>query len=96
MASIRTKQNAKGVRTYTAEIRLKGFPPQSATFHRKTDARLWVAATETSIREGRYFKTAEAKKHTLAELIDRYVAEVLPKEPKAISQAHQLCWFKKA
>lgn len=96
MASIRARQSASGVVSYTAEIRLRGFPPQSATFKRKTDAKLWVAATETAIRENRYFKTAEAKKHTLAEMIDRYVIEILPTKPKAVSQAHQLKWFKKA
>ncbi|MFK7893813.1 MAG: tyrosine-type recombinase/integrase [Granulosicoccus sp.] len=96
MASIRARQNASGVVSYTAEIRLRGFPPQSATFKRKTDAKQWVAATESAIRENRYFKTAEAKKHTLAEMIDRYVAEILPTKPKAVSQAHQLKWFKKA
>ena len=94
MASIRTRQNVDGAVSYTAEIRLKGFPPQSATFARKTDAKRWAAATETAIRENRYFKSAEAKKHTLAELIDRYIAEILPTKPKAVSQFHQLNWFK--
>ena len=94
MASFKTRKNVDGVVSYTAEIRLKGFPPQSATFTRKTDAKRWAAATETAIRENRYFKSAEAKKHTLAELIDRYIAEILPTKPKAVSQRHQLEWFK--
>lgn len=28
-------------------------------------------------------------------MIDRYVAEILQTKPKAVSQAHQLKWFKK-
>jgi len=43
-----------------------------------TDARRWASATESAIREGRYFKTIEAKRHTLADLIDKYLEEVLP------------------
>ena len=94
MASIRTRTNVDGVVSYTAEIRLKGFPPQAALFARKTDAKRWASATETAIRENRYVKSAEAKKHTLAESIDRYITEILPTKPKAVSQLYQLEWFK--
>lgn len=81
--------------TYRARVRLKGYPLQTATFNRLTDAKRWVQDTESAIREGRHFKTAEAKKHTLAELIDRYIKDVLPKKPKQIKdQGHQLSWWK--
>jgi hypothetical protein len=43
-----------------------------------TEARKWVQITEAAILAGRHFKTAAAKRHTLAELIDRYLATVLP------------------
>ena len=60
-------------------IRLKGHPPQSATFDRKTDAKNWATQTEAAIREGRHFKTVEAKRHTFGEMIDRYVEFEIPK-----------------
>jgi hypothetical protein len=46
--------------------------------------------------EGRHFKTAEAKRHTLADLIDRYIVDILPhKGASAIrKQTQQLLWWK--
>ena len=79
---------------YTAEIRLKGYPTQTATFKRLTDARKWIASTESAIREGRHFKTAEAKPHTVtvAELIDHYIKDVLLSKPKqAIQRPMKTC-----
>jgi hypothetical protein len=37
---------------------------------------------EAALREARYFPTSAAQRHTLAELVDRYVKEVLPSKPK--------------
>lgn len=68
MAAIETRHNADGTIGYRAKVRLKGFPSQSATFERKTDAKEWAKQTEASMRQGRHFKTAEAKKHTVGEL----------------------------
>lgn len=81
-------------RGFRARVRLKGFPPQSAAFERITDARRWVQQTEAAIREGRHFKTVEAKKHTVRELIERYVRDVLPTKPKSkAKQEMQLKWW---
>ena len=80
---------------YRARVRLKGHPLQSATFERKTDARRWVASIESAIREGRHFKTSEAKRRILAEAIDRYAKEILPRKSKSgPKQAQQLDWWK--
>ncbi|CAA9892669.1 Integrase [Candidatus Methylobacter favarea] len=94
MASI--EKRTDGTETaYRVKIRLKGYPTQTATFARLTDARKWAQHTETAIREGRHFKTAEAKKHTLADLVDRYIKDVLPGKPKQyIKQKQQLTWWK--
>jgi hypothetical protein len=61
MANIEKRVNQDNTVSYRVKIRLKGFPMQTATFERKTDAQKWAAATETAIREGRYFKTSSAK-----------------------------------
>ena len=82
MATITERTAQDGTKSFKAEVRLKGYPAQRATFQRKTDARKWVQDVESAIREGRHFKTAEAKKHTLADLVDRYIKDVLPKKPK--------------
>jgi len=94
MASIRKRVQKNGTASYRVDVRLKGFPPQRATFPRLTDARKWAQHTEAAIREGRYFKTAEASRHTLGELVDRYVRDVLPTKPKAHARKSQLEWFK--
>ena len=93
MANIE-KRISGGATSYRVKVRLKGFPPQSATFERLTDAKKWAQHTESAIREGRHFKTTEAKRHTLAELVDRYCREVLPSKKSKIDQAQQLGWWK--
>ena len=80
--------------TFRVRIRLKGRPVQTATFERLTDARRWAQQTEAAIREGRYFKTREAQRHTLAELIDRYVADVLPQKRDTRNPARYLHWWR--
>jgi len=95
MAYIEKRRNSKGELSYRVQVKMKGNPRESATFTRLTDAKKWIQQTETAIREGRHFKTSEAKKHTLAELIDRYIANELPKKPKSIrDQTRQLNWWK--
>ncbi|MGK2907121.1 MAG: tyrosine-type recombinase/integrase [Desulfuromonadales bacterium] len=82
MAVIQERKGKDGKTNYRALIRLKGHPAVSATFARKTDAKRWAATTEEEIKDGRYFKSAEAKKHTINDLIKRYEEEVLPLRPK--------------
>lgn len=96
MAAIEKRISKDGKTTYRVKVRLKGFPVQSATFHRLTDAKKWVQHTEAAIREGRYFKNTESKKHTLSDAIDRYFKIVLPQKPKSIKdQKSQLSWWRK-
>jgi integrase len=80
--------------SYHVEVRLKGSRPQRATFTRLTDARKWGQQTESAIREGRYFKTTEARKHTLADLVDRYKESVLPAKKDQRKQKAQLDWLR--
>jgi len=95
MANIQKRTAKDGKASYRALVRIKGFPLQSATFPRVTDAKKWVQSTESAIRENRHFKTSEAKRHTLAEMLDRYARDVLSKTPKKeIDQLHQLNWWK--
>ena len=82
MANIEKRISKDGKTSYRVKVRLKGFPVQNATFDRLTDARKWAQQTESAIREGRHFKTTEAKKRTLEELIDRYITDILPTKPK--------------
>ncbi|ARO88663.1 site-specific integrase [Nitrosospira lacus] len=95
MAIVEKRVKEDGKVSYRAKVRIKGFPAQTATFERKTDANKWAQDTESAIRNNRHFKTSEAKRHTLAELIERYVKDVLPTKPKSQEkQTAQLGWWK--
>lgn len=96
MATIETRKNNDGTVGYRVKVRLKGLPTQSATFTRKTDAKEWGKQTETDIKQGRYFKTAEAKKHTVAKLIERYLNDSKKRNHKRYLDVRgMLEWWKK-
>jgi hypothetical protein len=96
MATIEQRTSQDGKSMYRVKVRRKGAPPLTATFPRLTDAKKWAQITEGAVLEGRHFKTAEAKRHTLADLIDRYLREVLPRKSRSsiYMQALQLSWWK--
>ncbi|MCM2323504.1 MAG: site-specific integrase [Oligoflexia bacterium] len=96
MATIERRISIEGRETFRVKIRLRGGKTASATFERKQDAKRWAAETETEIKNGRYFKRIEAKKHTVGEMIDRYCLEVLPqkRDSTKYGQAFQFKWWK--
>ena len=96
MATIQKRISKDGKLSYRAMVRLRGYPAQYATFARKTDAKDWAKQTESAIKEGRHFKTREAKRHTFAEMVDRYSREVLSRKPekKREDQERHLAWWR--
>ncbi|MCP4546395.1 MAG: site-specific integrase [bacterium] len=95
MGTLTIRKTKDGEVRYRAQVRLKGFPAETETFRRKTDAKKWITDIEAAMRDGRHFKTSEAKRHTVGELIDRYVRDVLPSKPRsAYSQGGQLKWWR--
>lgn len=95
MATITARRTENGELRYQVKVRLKGLPPQAATFRRKKEAERWAQATEAALRERRYFKAAESERRTVAELIDRYMREILPTKRSARSQRAQLLWWRR-
>jgi integrase len=95
VATIEERNTKNGETRYRVLLRLRGTPPQSATFRRKRDAKAWALQTESAIREGRHFKTRESKRHTLADLVDRYSRDYLPAKRSGKDQARILGWWKK-
>lgn len=96
MASIRKRTASDGTISFRVDVRLKGFPPQRATFKRLTDAKKWGQQTEAAIRGNRYFKTSESRKHTLSEAIRRYKESVLPRRKDKAKQEALLHWWNEA
>ena len=96
MAVIEERKNNKGEKSYRVKVRLKGFPLQTATFNRKTDAKHWAQQTEVAIREGRYFNYSASKRKLVNDLIDRYIVEILPRKSSKtiVTQTQQLKYWK--
>jgi len=94
MATIEKRESSLGKTVYRVKVRLRGSSPETATFSRLTDAKRWASQTESAIREGRYFNSSEAKKHTLAEAIDKYISECLYSLKDPAHRLHHLKWWK--
>lgn len=62
---------------WQARVRRQGHPDEVRTFTSRQDAERWARSVETEIDRGSFVSTAEAQKHTFADLIDRYLREVL-------------------
>lgn len=94
MASIEKRKLDDGTTSYRVKIRLKGYPPESATFARMTDAREWVQKTEADMKAGRHF--GASKRHTLNELIDSYEKSAQHNELKSAAEMRtRLDWWRK-
>lgn len=75
--AIEKRVSSDGKTAYRARLRVHGYPEVSATFARATDAREFEAQARVQMRGGQWGAHGEAKRHRLADAIDRYLA-VLP------------------
>lgn len=92
MATFETRKNAGGTTIIRVKIRLLGVR-ESASFTRKTDAKIWAARRETEIRQGNRFGS---NRKILAQAIAKYREEELPKLAQGGSQKGrglQLTWW---
>jgi hypothetical protein len=82
MGTIIEVKTTKGKTAYDAEVRHRGHPTLYRRFYRRIDARMWIQDTESNLRSGRHIPQTEALRHTLADAVDRFVIEVLPRKPR--------------
>ena len=94
MAYIQERKSSNGKTSYRVQVRRKGQPTITATFNRKTDAKAWAEDRESDIRHRRHFRYSEAEKHTLAEVVDRYIEKVAPNLKTSADRERQLKWWK--
>lgn len=95
MAAIEKRTDSSGGISYRVKVRRKGFPTQSATFSRLTDAKMWAHRVEADIDRGQHNLDSEAKKNTVAQLIDRYLETLRLKRPHAYpKQLQLLTWWR--
>ena len=92
------KRTAKDRSTrYRVRVRLKGDKPRTRTFKRLTDAKAWASSVETDLGRGAHVPTTAERRKTLADLIDKFIAEQLPIRPNNADSAKlesQLNWWK--
>lgn len=96
MATIQTRKTKYGELRYRVQVRLEGHPVLSRTFERRTDAKKWGRDTEAAIAAGRHDNEAEVRpRRTLADLVERYVSDVLPGKPAVANlYGRHLRWWK--
>jgi integrase len=95
MATIRERTTKGGDVHYQAIVRRAGFPERTETFSTRRKAERWVRLIEGEMEDGRHFRSAEAKRRTLGDAIDRYFKDEVPKK-RGDGEMHTttLAWWK--
>lgn len=96
MATIQKRIKKDGTASYRVMIRQSdGFPPASKTLPTKQEAKDWGKQEEARRRQG-YDPTDQLRgKQTFADLINRYIAIILPTKPKdARNMRRHLDWWR--
>ncbi|MBC17128.1 MAG: integrase [Desulfovibrio sp.] len=68
----------RGKHQWQAKVRRKGYPAQSKTFERKSDAEQWARDIENEMDRGVFVSRKEAESTTLYEALDRFIEEYIP------------------
>ncbi len=63
---------------WQARVQIQGHAPLSKTFINKVDAERWAKQVEVEMQKGGYTNLVLAERTTFAEIIERYISEVLP------------------
>ncbi len=91
LATIFERTNDRGqVIGYQAKVRRRGYPSQSKTFNRKTDAERWARKIEREMDDGEFVDRTAAHQTTLVELINKYLKEVTPGYKGAAQERQRL------
>lgn len=95
MGTVWKREAKDGKSRWLARVRKVGGQHICETFDTKAKAQAWVAKVESEINEGRHSFISDSKKYRMDQLIDRYIANELPKKPKSTAkQQAQLEWWK--
>ncbi len=79
---------------FHVQVRMAGFPARTATFPTRRQAERWAKTIEAEMIEGKHFRSVEARRRTLAEAIDRYLAEESPRKKDAATRDMRLRWWR--
>lgn len=96
MAHIEKRRGPGGRRVWRVRVRRKGFALQTRTFDTKGEAECWAAQVEARIAGGTFVETAEAERTALAEALERYRREILPRKRSPAEAGFLARWLKRA
>lgn len=69
----------RGDYQWQAQVRKKGYPPQSKTFDTKKDAEMWMRSIEREMDTGAFVSRNEAERTTISDLATKYRAGPMAK-----------------
>ncbi len=85
MASIRKRGNK-----WQARICRAGYPAETKSFNVRADAERWARSIETEMDRGSFVSRSEAEANTLEDIIERYIADVMPTRKGASDEISRL------
>ncbi len=92
---IQKRTRADGGVSYRVQIRQAGAFPLSKTFRKLADAKDWYAKKSAAMREEKDFPEREARRHSVADMVDRRLATIERDKPHALPKQRQLLtWWK--
>ncbi len=94
MATIRERIRRDGTSVYNVQVRIAGFPERTGTFSTHAKAVKWARHIEGEMEDGKHFRSAEAKRKSLADAIARYVKDEVPKKRDGEMHETTLRWWK--
>jgi integrase len=80
----------RGPHRWQAQVRKKGYPPESKTFDTRAAAEQWAREVEHEMDRGAFVSRAEAESTTLGELLERYLEEATPLKKGAAPEAARI------
>lgn len=83
----------RGPSRWEAQVRRRGWPTRTSTFHTKADAQAWAADTEAAMHKGAYADDSVLKSTTVRALLQRYLVEEVPKKKGSESEGWRLQAF---
>lgn len=91
---IRQYRKKDGSITFHAEVRRKNAKPLRDSFTTLTAAKNWVRKMESALLDGKSIPDNKARKHTLSDLIERYINLHLSQFPRRLKdQTPHLNWW---
>lgn len=97
MATLEKRIGKNGKTTWRVRVRRTDGPALTKSFATKKDADAWARSVEHKLDAGEHVPSAEARKRTLADAIDRYFEVTLPNakhRKNADEQTRMLLWWK--